>query len=187
MGSGPCAHFLLVGLRDAESGQGFIGLVIRIIGLEFWMAGKEVLLADLVAPVAEALGYELWGIEYSTHDNQSVVRIYIDGPEGVNVDDCAKLSRQVSSVFDVEDPILGEYYLEVSSPGMDRPLFTPDQFRQYVGEKVKIRLRSPFDGRRNFSGQMTGIEGEDVIVVVGDDEYLLPFDMIDKANVVPQF
>ena len=81
------------------------------------MAGKDALLADLVAPVAEALGYELWGIEYLSHGKHSVVRIYIDSPDGVNVDDCAKVSRQVSSVFDVEDPILGEYNLEVSSSG----------------------------------------------------------------------
>ncbi|MFA7554050.1 MAG: ribosome maturation factor RimP [Spongiibacteraceae bacterium] len=151
------------------------------------MAGKEVVLADLVAPVAAALGYDLWGIEYLVHAKQSVVRIYIDGPEGVNVDDCAKLSRQVSSVFDVEDPIMGEYNLEVSSPGMDRPLFTLEQFAQYVGVHVKVRLRSPFEGRRNFSGRLTGIEDDDIIVAVDDNEYLLPFELIDKANVVPQF
>lgn len=151
------------------------------------MAAKEQLLTDLVRPVAEALGYELWGIEYLSHGKQSVVRIYIDSPDGVNVDDCAKVSRQVSSVFDVEEPILGEYTLEVSSPGMDRPLFTLDQFNQHVGELVKIRLRTSFEGRRKFSGRMTGIENDDVIVAVDDDEYLLPFELIEKANVVPSF
>ena len=151
------------------------------------MAGKDSALADLVGPIAVALGYELWGIEYLSHGKQSIVRIYIDSPDGIDVDDCAKLSRQVSSVFDVEDPIMGEYTLEVSSPGMDRPLFTLEQFSRYVGEQVKVRLRSPFDGRRNFSGQMTGVEGDDIVVAVDDHEYLLPFDMIDKANVVPRF
>ncbi|WP_101759207.1 ribosome maturation factor RimP [Oceanicoccus sp. KOV_DT_Chl] len=151
------------------------------------MAGKDIQLTELVAPVAEALGVELWGVEYISQGKESIVRIYIDGPDGVNVDDCAKVSRQVSSVFDVEDPIMGEYTLEVSSPGMERPLFTLEQFGQYVGEKVKVRLRSPFDGRRNFAGQLTAVEGEDVVVAVDEDEYLLPFDLIDKANVVPTF
>jgi ribosome maturation factor RimP len=151
------------------------------------MAAKEMLLTDLVGPVADALGYELWGIDYLAQGKQSVVRIYIDSPQGIDVDDCARLSRQVSSVFDVEDPILGEYSLEVSSPGMDRPLFTLDQYSHYIGEQVKIRLRSPFEGRRKFAGKMTAIEGEDVVVAVDDHEYLLPFDMIDKANVVPSF
>ena len=139
------------------------------------MAGKDVQLTALVAPVAEALGVELWGVEYVSQGKQSIVRVYIDGPDGVNVDDCAKVSRQVSSVFDVEDPILGEYTLEVSSPGMERPLFTLAQFGQFIGEQVKIRLRSPFEGRRNFVGQLTGIEDEDVVVAVDEDEYLLPF------------
>ncbi len=151
------------------------------------MAGKDILLADLVAPVAIALGYELWGIEYLSHGKQSVVRIYIENPDGVDIDDCAKLSRQVSSIFDVEDPIAGEYTLEVSSPGMDRPLFTLEQFGRYIGEQVKVRLRSPFEGRRNFSGQMTAVEGDDIVVAADEHEYLLPFDLIDKANVVPRF
>ncbi|MEE8059867.1 MAG: ribosome maturation factor RimP [Pseudomonadales bacterium] len=151
------------------------------------MAGKEVLLADLVAPVTEALGYELWGIEYLSHGQQAVVRIYIDSPDGIDVDDCAKLSRQVSSVFDVEDPIMGEYTLEVSSPGMERPLFTLEQFSRYIGENIKIRLRIPFEGRRKFSGQMIGVEDGDVVVTVDEHEYLLPFDLIDKAHIVHRF
>ncbi len=151
------------------------------------MAAKEVLLADLVAPVAEELGYDLWGIEYLSHGRDSVVRIYIDRSDGVDVDDCAKLSRQVSSIFDVEDPIMGVYTLEVSSPGMDRPLFTLEQFKRYVGEQLKVRLRSPFEGRRKFSGRMTAVEGDDIVVAVDDHEYLLPFEMIDKAHLVPQF
>lgn len=151
------------------------------------MAGKDVLLTDLVKPVAEALGVDLWGVEYLSHGKQSIVRIYIDHADGIDVDDCAKVSRQVSSVFDVEDPIMGEYTLEVSSPGMERPLFTLEQFGFHVGEQVKVRLRIPFEGRKNFSGQLTAIEQGDVVVAVDRDEYLLPFDLIDKANIVPSF
>jgi ribosome maturation factor RimP len=149
------------------------------------MAAKEILLVDLVAPVAKALGFELWGVEYLSHTKQAVVRIYIDHPDGINVDDCAKVSRQVSSVFDVEDPIMGEYTLEVSSPGMDRPLFRLEQYPLYIGEQVKIKLRSPFDGRRNFAGRLSAVEGDEVVVAVEDNEYLLPFELIDKASIIP--
>lgn len=151
------------------------------------MAARDELLTGLVTPVAIALGYELWGIEYISSGKQTIVRIYIDAENGIDVDDCAKLSRQVSSVFDVEDPILGEYSLEVSSPGMDRPLFTLEQFRRYIGEQVKVRLRTPFDGRRKFAGRLTAIEDDELVIAVDEHEYLLPFDAIDKANVVASF
>ena len=151
------------------------------------MAGKDAQLRDLVEPVVTALGFELWGMEYNTGSRQTMLRIYIEGEQGVQVDDCAKVSRQVSSVFDVEDPIMGEYTLEVSSPGMDRPLFTKQQFEKYVGENVKVRLRVAFEGRKKFSGQLTGVEGDDVVVAIDQEEFLLPLELIDKANVVPTF
>lgn len=151
------------------------------------MATKEQQLHDMLAPAVTALGYEMWGLEYLTHGGQTVLRVFIDSENGINVDDCAAVSRQVSAVLDVEDPISGEYNLEVSSPGMDRPLFTLDQFQRYSGEQVKIRLRSPFEGRRNFSGRLVGVEADEVVVAVDEHEYLLPIELIDKANVVPQF
>lgn len=148
---------------------------------------KEQQLLELVAPTIEALGYEPWGLEYVTHGHQTTLRVFIDSPNGITVDDCAAVSRQISAVLDVEDPIPGEYLLEVSSPGMDRPLFTLDQFRRYSGEQVKIRLRSPFEGRRNFKGVLTGVEGDEVVVAVDEHEYLLPIELIDKAQVIPRF
>ncbi len=151
------------------------------------MAGKDALLVELVRPATEALGYDLWGIEYLSQGKQTIVRIYIDSDKGIGVDDCVSVSRQVSSIFDVEEPILGEYSLEVSSPGMERPLFLLAQYSGYIGEFVKIRLRSPFEGRRKFAGQLNGVEGDDVVVIVDDHEYLLPFDMIDKAHLDPKF
>lgn len=147
------------------------------------MAGKEDLLRDLIGPIVTALDCELWGIEYNSQGRHTMVRIYIDGPEGVSVDDCANVSRQVSSVFDVEDPISGEYNLEVSSPGLDRPLFSLSQYGSYIGEQLQVRLRTSFEGRRKFSGQLTGIEGDEIVLAVDEHEYLLPFDLIDKANV----
>ena len=116
-----------------------------------------------------------------------MLRIYIDAEAGIDVEGCAKVSRQVSGVLDVEDPISGEYTLEVSSPGMDRPLFTLEQYKAYVGHVVQLKLRMPFDGRRNFKGVLSGIEDEDIVLIVDQDEYLLPIDHIEKANIVPQF
>jgi ribosome maturation factor RimP len=126
-------------------------------------------------------------VEYLTHGRQVTLRVYIDSPNGISVDDCAAVSRQVSAVLDVEDPISSDYTLEVSSPGMDRPLFTLDQYRLYAGAQAKLRLRAPFEGRRNFSGRLSGVEGDEVILVVGEEEYLLPIELIDKAHIVPQF
>jgi Uncharacterized protein conserved in bacteria len=144
-------------------------------------------LQALLAPVVEALGYECWGLEFISQGRHSLLRVYIDRAEGILIDDCEIVSRQVSGILDVEDPISGEYTLEVSSPGMDRPLFTLEQFARYVGEQVKIKLRTPFERRRNFQGILRGVEEQDVVVLVDDHEYLLPVDSIDKANIIPRF
>lgn len=151
------------------------------------MSSKLEELQALLAPVVVALGYECWGIEFSAQGRHSMLRVYIDKEGGVQVDDCAIVSRQISGVLDVEDPISVEYTLEVSSPGMERPLFTLDQFAKFAGEQVKIKLRSPFEGRRNFQGLLRGVEEQDVVVQVEDHEFLLPIDMIDKANIIPTF
>lgn len=151
------------------------------------MATKEQQLIDMIKPVVESLGYEFWGLEYVAQGKNSVLCIYIESENGINVDDCANVSRQASAVLDVEDPISSEYNLEVSSPGLDRPLFTLDQFQRNVGEFVDVRLRYPFEGRRNFKGRLVAIEGEDAVVHVDEHEYLLPVDSIDKANVIYQF
>lgn len=151
------------------------------------MSTKTEQLQAMIAPAVTALGYELWGIEFHSHSHTPVLRVFIDSENGINVDDCAAVSRQISSVLDVEDPISSEYTLEVSSPGMDRPLFTLDQFQRYQGETIKVKLRAPFEGRRNFRGLLTGVEADEVVVVVDAHEYLLPIELIDKANVIPQF
>jgi len=144
-------------------------------------------LQALLAPVVEALGYQCWGIEFLSQGRHSLLRVYIDHENGILIDDCEKVSRQISGVLDVEDPISSEYTLEVSSPGMDRPLFRLEQFAAHAGELVKIKLRSPYEGRRNFQGLLRGVEEQDVVVLVEDHEYLLPIDMIDKANIIPRF
>lgn len=152
------------------------------------MSGKLKQLEDILQPVVEGLGYEFWGIEYRSRGYQSLLRVFIDDVEnGVGVDDCEKVSRQISGVMDVEDPIKTEYTLEVSSPGMDRPLFRLEQYQAFVGHQVQIRLRMAFDGRRKFQGLIKAVEGDDVVVIVDDHEYLLPFDSIEKANIIPVF
>lgn len=148
------------------------------------MARQDELQA-IVDPAVRALGFELWGLEHIAQGRHSLLRIYIDGESGVTVDDCAEVSRQVSAVMDVEDPISGEYTLEVSSPGINRTLFQLEQYTRYIGEPVKLRLRAPFEGRRKFSGSLAGIEGDDVVVRIEDEEYLLPFGSIEKAVVEP--
>lgn len=151
------------------------------------MTSKLEQLQDILTPVIEALGYESWGIEYVAQGRHSVLRVYIDHEDGIFIEDCEIVSRQLSAVMDVEDPISSEYTLEVSSPGMDRPLFTLEQFAAFVGEQVKIRLRSPVEERRNFQGLIRSVEDQDVVVQMGEYEYLLPIDLIEKANILPNF
>lgn len=151
------------------------------------MSNRHAALVDMIAPVVESMQLQFWGLEFSARGKHSLLRIYIDHENGINVDDCANVSRQISSVLDVEDPISQEYVLEVSSPGMDRPLFNVEQFEQYKGNIIDVRLRMAFEGRRKFKGQLTGVEDNDVVMIVDDHEYLLPIDSIDRACVVPQF
>lgn len=151
------------------------------------MATKQSKLENLIEPVVVALGCDLWGIDYNTHGKKALLRIYIDKADGIAVEDCENVSRQVSSVLDVEDPLSGEYILEVSSPGMDRPLYKLEQYSAYVGAQVAVKLRVNFEGRRNFSGMLKGIEEDEIVLEVDNEEYLLPYELIDKANVVPTF
>lgn len=161
--------------------------VLRTFRYWLFMASIQERLTEVLAPVAESLGCELWGVEYNTHGRRALLRIYIDKADGIGVEDCERVSRQASSVLDVEDLIRSEYTLEVSSPGMDRPLFTLDQFVRSIGEQVAVRLRLPFEGRRKFSGLLKAVENDEIVLQVDEEEYLLPYETIDKANIIPQF
>lgn len=151
------------------------------------MATKEQAIHTLIQPTVESLGFELWGVDFLSQGKNSRLTIFIDSEKGVNVDDCADVSRQVSALLDVEDPISGQYNLEVSSPGMDRPLYTLEQFGRYVGHQVQVRLREPFDGRRKFQGILMGVEGDEVILRVEQEEFGFPLEAIDRAHLVPVF
>ncbi len=142
----------------------------------------------LIEPVVEGLGYEVVDIDYRPHPTDGLLRIYIDGPNGIVLDDCTTVSHQVSSVLDVEDPIPGQFNLEVSSPGLDRPLRKIADFERFTGSTVKIKLTVPtIEGQRNFTGKLKGIENDEVILVMDGETHYLALDTIDKARIVPQF
>lgn len=152
------------------------------------MAVADVKLKRLLQPVVEALGCQLWGLDLQAGGKTKLLRIYIDRAEdGIGIEDCEKVSRQSSAILDVEEAINGEYILEVSSPGMDRPLYELDHYQQFIGEDISLRLRFPYEGRRNFKGRLTAVDGDEVVVVVADTEFLFPVEGIEKANVVPRF
>ncbi|MDP2286754.1 MAG: ribosome maturation factor RimP [Pseudohongiella sp.] len=142
-------------------------------------------IAELFRPAVTALGLELWGVEHLVRGHSALLRIYIDGPDGISIDDCEKVSRQVSAILDVEDPIPGEYTLEVSSPGFDRPLFNFEQFGRFVGEVVNVRLRTPIDGRRKFKGVLEKAENGVIFMAVDGNVYDIPYQQVDKANIAP--
>jgi ribosome maturation factor RimP len=154
------------------------------------MASKVEIIQQLVEPVIVALGYQLWGIEYLGQGRHTLLRIFIDKVGGINVDDCAEVSRQASSILDVEDPIKDEYTLEVSSPGIDRILFRPEHYQQNIGATVKVRLQQNFNGRRNYAGQLQAIERVEqeweIVVAVDNEAFRLPVSMIEKAHLVSQ-
>lgn len=140
----------------------------------------------LIEPVLSELGLELVGIDYRPSEN-ALLRVYIDKDGGVSIDDCAAASLQISAIFDVEDPIAQSYKLEVSSPGLDRPLFKVADYVRFANHLVKIKLAVAFEGRRNFAGLLRGVEDDMAIVVVDDQEFLLPIEQIERANIVPSF
>lgn len=150
------------------------------------VSNRASVLTELIEPVIKAMGYQLWGIEYLGQGKHSVLRVYLDKAGGVNIEDCAQASRQISSLLDVEDPIKSEYTLEVSSPGLDRMLFSLEQFQEYAGYHAKLRLTESFEGQRNFTGQIKAVENNEVILIIGDEELTLPYELIEKANVISQ-
>lgn len=143
---------------------------------------REALLT-LLEPAVEGLGYELVELEFQG----GVLRLYIDQPQGVTLDDCEKVSRQIGTVLDVADPIPRAYSLEVSSPGLDRPLRKPDDFERCAGKRARIELSLPLDGRRRFSGTLQGLEHDKVLIDVDGMRFQLPFAQIGKARLAPEY
>ncbi len=139
-------------------------------------------LEALIRPVVEGLGCTLWGIEYRPQKNSALLRVFIDSEDGVSMDDCSRVSHQISGVMDVEDPIPVAYTLEVSSPGLERVLFYPEQYQQYIGQRVKVRLKWPVQDQRNYVGLIKGIT-EDHLELDHDGVTVeIPFEAIHRTR-----
>ena len=151
------------------------------------MATLEQNLQEMLQGAVEDLSCELWGSECQRAGRFMTVRLFIDKEGGVTVDDCADVSRQVSAILDVEDPIADKYNLEVSSPGLDRPLFTLPQFERYIGQDIAVHLRIPVMERRKWQGKLERIENDMVTLIVDGQEQVLVFGNIQKANDVEKF
>jgi len=155
------------------------------------MTDKAQDIAALLAPTVGSLGLELLGAEYLPSPGGALLRLYIDVPAGeerqVGIEDCEAVSREVSARLDVEDPISGRYTLEVSSPGIDRPLFTPAQFARFAGEQAKVSLKLPQDGRRRLQGRILRADGDTVVLDVDGAEFAVAAGNIDKARLVPDW
>jgi len=149
---------------------------------------RNVELTQLLAPVVADLGLECLGVEYSPSHGNSLVRVYIDAPErAVTVEDCEAASRQISATLYVNDPIQGRYTLEVSSPGLDRPLFTAEPFARFIGQKAKLETNLPIDGRRRFNGAIRGVEGDTIVMEQDGIDVRIAHDNVHKAKLVPDF
>jgi len=147
------------------------------------MTGDE--LAKLLEPTVERLGYELADLEVRLGGKGGMVRIFIDKPDGIDLDDCEKVSLAVSALLDVEDPVPGNYNLEVSSPGLDRKLTKSEHFQRFEGETVKVQMRFPIEGRRRFRGTLVSSDDENIVVEVDGESHSLPLKTIDTARLVP--
>ncbi|MCL4410619.1 MAG: ribosome maturation factor RimP [Gammaproteobacteria bacterium] len=141
----------------------------------------------MLEPAVAAAGYELVGIEFVRAGKHSTLRVYIDHENGISVDDCADVSYQVSAVLDVEDPINTEYNLEVSSPGLDRPLFNSGHYERFIGEEASVQLTAAIMNRRNFKAQISAVEDDKVTFTIGEESFTVPVNAIKKANLVPKF
>lgn len=142
-------------------------------------------LTALVEPVVTAMGYELVGVEYHPGRRDGLLRIYIDTETGVTLNDCTRVSHQISGLLDVEDPIQGSYRLEISSPGLDRPIIKPADFDRFAGSEVRVKLNGLWEGRRKIRGTLKGLRDGHVLIEEDGVAYVVPLDRIDKSNLVP--
>jgi ribosome maturation factor RimP len=148
------------------------------------MTGDE--LAKLLEPTVARLGYELADLEVRLGSKGGMVRVFIDKPDGIDLDDCEKVSLAVSALLDVEDPVPGNYNLEVSSPGLDRKLTKVEHFQRFEGQTVKVQMRFPIEGRRRFRGTLVASDDENIVVEVDGESHSLPLKTIDTARLVPE-
>jgi ribosome maturation factor RimP len=148
------------------------------------MSNVETTLRDRLASLITAMGYEFVGCEMHRQGRSFVLRIYIDSEKGITLDDCSDVSHQVSAMLDVDDPIQGHYNLEISSPGLNRPLFEIAHYRKFVGNRIKVRMHDLIHNQRNFVGILQRVEETDIHLLVDTEEVVLPFSGIEKAKVI---
>jgi ribosome maturation factor RimP len=152
------------------------------------MASLHDRLVGLLEPLVEALGYELVLLEFNAHRGSALVRLFIDAPGGITLGDCEKVSREVEGRLDVDDPIPQNYRLEVSSPGLDRPLVKPGHFERFAGSVARVQLNMPRDGRRKFEGVLRGLRSENVVLETADAGTVeLALGNIERARLVPDY
>jgi ribosome maturation factor RimP len=143
-------------------------------------------LSELLAPVVAGLGYQLWEVEYTPRSGGGLLRLYIDSPDGISLDDCERVSRGVSDTLDAADPIPSHYTLEVSSPGLDRVLRTREHFERFAGERVRLEMMQPIEGRKRFSGRLLGVGESDITLELESGSISLPIDDIHRARLAPE-
>jgi len=139
-------------------------------------------LEQLLSPIVSDMGYEFWGCEYLSQGKHSLLRIYIDKADGIGIEDCQKVSKQVSALLDVEDPIPGNYSLEVSSPGIPRPLFTSKQYQDYIGQVIQVKTYKPINGKRKLIGTLISASESTLVLDINNEHQELLFSNIAKAN-----
>ncbi len=142
-------------------------------------------LMQLLGPAVEGLGYELSDLELRIGNRDGFLRVYIDKPEGIGLEDCEIVNRQISTLLDVEDPLPGNYVLEVSSPGLDRRLTKVEHFKRFKGNDIRVKLRFPIEGRKNFRGALRAADEENIEIEVDGKSHSLPIATIESARLVP--
>jgi ribosome maturation factor RimP len=140
------------------------------------------LVRSLAEPLCASEGLELVHVEFQREANGRVLRLYIDKPGGINLDDCAGVSRQMGDILDVNLEEIGPYSLEVTSPGSERPLAKHEDFERFKGNRVKIKTSRPYNGQKNFTGILIGISGEQVNLQIGEEDIVIPYQDISKAR-----
>lgn len=148
---------------------------------------KDSTLEALIEPAVNSVGCELWGIDYRPFGNSALLRVFIDKEDGISLDDCTNVSYQVSGVLDVEEPITVAYTLEVSSPGVERPLLRPSHYQKYAGQEIKVRCKWPVSERRKFMGTIVSSTETEVVLQEGEEAVTIPLDAISKAKLVVSF
>ena len=141
-------------------------------------------LEALCTPVVEGMGFELWGIEFRSSQKHAHVKVFIDHKDGITVDHCSDVSHQISGVLDVEDPISVPYTLEVSSPGLERPLMKIEHYRNYIGQQIKVRLIWAIEERKNLNGELVNAADENITLLMEGEEFEFPISAVKRANLI---